>query len=337
MTIFVELDFLLKIYDNKFDDIDNNIVSTILHLLRQEDINFHINMEVDNNTFNQTSTSILKEVLEFLEIARIPTYANFEQAVISKESLSDKVFFVNNRPTWKQTALYKGALIFDYIQVKDILTTGIYQFKIDLSEPFLGWSNFSNLSSLISNEISLIDKYCLCDRNNQRIKDNVSGFFKSIIPITHRGKVYIYSETFNQHPDELKPPVELTPNTQSEWLENKKEELANKSLLKVKSGLRDYNDLDLKIIRLYTNNNLRDHKIYGGFTFHDRVFLSDYFTVDFTKGINIKPWKESNSQIIVDCFFDPYTFKRIKKMKRLLKKYRKELDDYPAPIWKIIS
>lgn len=59
--------------------------------------------------------------------------------------------------------------------------------------------------------------------------------------------------------------------------------------------------------------------------FHDRVLISNFFTIDSGVGFNLLPARASNSQILVETIFDKYTYKRINNLRKACNKYEQNL------------
>lgn len=227
---------------------------------------------------------------------RLFKHSDFEQTIIF--SASDE--------KWFEEAEAKGALCFSYenYQRKIHGIINSCHFKIDLSEQFKSWKYFTSLSNLPLNQLLINDNYILTDKSNQPLNQNVISLLQTLL---FNKKESTTIEIFTK---DLNP---ISPN------KSHVKEAAKKRLKKLNSGL----DSDLHSIKII-NNDLQKEK----FDLHDRVLLSNFFSIDSGKGFNLFPYKKSNSQITVETIFDKYTYQRLNNHLKIYKDYMKKLSIY---------
>lgn len=216
------------------------------------------------------------------------------------------LIFTAEQEIWFKEAEARGALCFsigDY-QKKIEQFIEATHFKIDLNEVFDGWHKFSSLSDVPFNQITLSDNYILTNKANQKMDENIISFLKVILrgKADQEIKIDIYTKNVG----------ELSPGTDEQIRETTKNRYR-----KLNSGLANFK----KKTRII-NNNLRP----STFDFHDRTFLSNFFSIDSGKGFNLLPHKNSNSQILVESIFERYTYKRIKNLFKMHNEYLETIE-----------
>lgn len=229
---------------------------------------------------------------------------DIEAHFFSNSNCTQTLIFTKEHKEWFESAENQGALCGSFENYESRIESFIKKthFRIDLSEPFGGWSifHFENLVPL--NFIKLNDNYILTDKRQQRIDDNLVPILKNLINSRNTTDIEILSKDFN-------------PEGQGSIEQIK--EAALKRHRKLNSALANFN----KSIRLVQNDLVRD------FDPHDRILLSNFFMVDSGKGFNLIPFKTSNSQIICESIFNKYTYKRLKNHLKMISNYHKRLDN----------
>lgn len=295
--------------------------------------NFCIEFDQDNPSQGQkVLASIFEEYgeVEWFIDAEINTPEDFEalemnyyffakrsdyKAPIGVSSLKEELF---ERSTFQQTLVFaaaehewfkeaeaKGALCFSYgvyeKRLSEIVTSCHY--KIDLSESFSGWTAFDCLRHIPFNEILLNDNYILSDKKHQPMDKNIISLLKNLLEQKREQEVKL-----NIFTKDLNPKQPGTDEQTKEAVETR--------YRKLNSGLANFK----KKIKIINNDLQRDH-----YELHDRVILTNFFSIDSGKGFNLIPGKQSNSQIVVETIFDKYTYKRIKNHKKIYNDYLKRL------------
>lgn len=228
---------------------------------------------------------------------------SIESGIQMNTSEKSVLVLTKDRQDWNDEAEKQGLLclsIQDYEKrIEEIIQK--YHYKIDLSEDTFEWENLQIFSVL--NHVVLNDNYILTDKDQQKIDHNLSPLLKQCITQSDREfLINIYSKDFGEKNKGL--PAEV-----KEAVKERKSKL-NRVFANYK--------VKFKII----NNALPN----SGIQFHDRVLLTNFQSIDCGVGFNLfsgknSRIKKSNSQIVSETIFDLYTYKRIKNLKKMHRKY----------------
>lgn len=275
---------------------------------------------------------ILTEFTEtrwFIDVEAVESHEKLEELKLSNYLLGEKIAssiphipvqsikeFLNKKHQFENTTLVftqktmnwfeevenRGAICFSLEnyeeKINDIVRN--YHYKIDLSGEGFKWEKLRVLHNI--NQVLLNDNYILVDKGDQKLDHNLMPLLKQLIPDFDREMaIEIYSKEFNVKsgmPEEIK-------------------KLVSEKLQKLNRVFANYKT-KFKII----NNSLSNTEI----NFHDRMIITNFQTIDSGAGFNLfsgkNKWnKNINSQIISETIFEPYTYKRIKNLKRAHKKY----------------
>lgn len=201
---------------------------------------------------------------------------------------------------WFSEISQKGGLCLtsdNYKQViEDIINT--CHVKHDLSKGFVGWTVLKCLRKLPSKYLIINDSYIL---KNKKIVD------KSLIPLldnlitnpNHEFTVQIFTNYVGSRRDKDFDPVQV------------------KDIHNHLSNIFEAKSLNFFVFRnMITGTSFR---------FHDRLIISDFFTIDCGIGFDLWGTKPNNSQIIIESVFDIYTYQRINNLKAEFMHHRKKL------------
>ncbi len=216
------------------------------------------------------------------------------------------LIFMKNEQEWFPKAEQKGALCFTWGNYEERISKIIENtnFKIDLSEGFTGWDSFVSLQKVPFNYVLVNDNYLLTDKARQKMDKNIIPFLKIILKgkSEQEIKLDVYTKDFNPKQPRRDEQIKVA---------------AKKRFGKLNRGLANFR----KKSRLI-NNDLKP----SSYDFHDRVVLSNFFSIDSGQGFNLIPHKKSNSQVIVETIFDKYTYKRIKNLMKMHNEYVEKLE-----------
>ncbi len=195
---------------------------------------------------------------------------------------------------WFPLLKEKGVLCYSY----DDYETEIQNFrdkthfKIDLSEPEnipFKWNRFNFLNRQ-TNFIIISDHHILCDKDGQKIRNNLIPMLKESLDRNHSYSVFIFTEL-------------------TEDFEKKRGQL--------NSALNGYQ------VKIHLFNFLHE---FESFDFHDRILYSNYTLTDSGKGFNLNSTKPKNSLIVSASVFEKLTFKRFNTHLKELEKYIRRLE-----------
>ena len=231
--------------------------------------------------------------------------SSLEEELFTRSTFQQTLVFTASEHDWFKEAEAKGALCFSYDtyekSLSDIINSCHY--KIDLSENFSSWAAFDCLRHIPFNEVILNDNYILSDKKQQPMDKNIIGLLKNLLVKKRAQEVKLSIFTKDLNPKQ--------PGTDEQI-----QEAVETRYRKLNSGLANFK----KQIQIVNNDLQRDH-----YELHDRVLLTNFFSIDSGKGFNLLPGKQSNSQIIIETIFDKYTYKRIKNHKKIYNDYLKRL------------
>ncbi len=196
---------------------------------------------------------------------------------------------------WFPLLKEKGVLCFSYDSYEKELKEFISgtHFKVDLSDEGnipIDWKIFQFLKSH-SNFVLISDSYILCDKDGQKIKNNLVKLLKENLNKNQPYSIFLITKV----------------NIDIERNEN----LLNRELSGYKAKIFIFNDLPE-----FENIDL-----------HDRVLYSNYTMTDSGKGFNLNSSKPLNSQIVSTSIFEKYTYKRFNSHFKELTKYLNKLEN----------
>jgi hypothetical protein len=302
MNLYIEKEFLFDFALGYDESSSSNAARRLFNFISFPEMERFIDVEITPENLEDFEYCFAKTKISTI---KFPVEKNFEKFVEQQDSLSCSVFLLGKETIWIDHAAEKGALCFtlsDYERKVDALINHVH-FKIDLSEPFIGWSLFTQLTSFTSSKLFITDNYLLVDKSSQRIDHNCGLLFKSILSTSKEYELSVFTRKLDE-------PANATPQEIVE--------IAIKKRGKLHSILSNYH-VNINL----TNNGLRDSSF-----FHDRILLTDYYLLESTKGFNLMPWTASNAQIICESIFEKFTYKRIKNL-------RKRFDAYSLSITKL--
>ncbi len=307
MELYVEKEFLDNFsieFDHKNPSLGQKIVASIFE--DYGDVEWFIDVEMNTpedfealelNYYFFAKRSNYKAPMGVTSIKeRLFKHSNFEQTIIF--SASDE--------KWFEEAEAKGALCFSYenYQRKILGIINSCHYKIDLSEQFKSWEILKGLCEMPFNQILINDNYILADKNQHPIDKNLLGMLKILLVNKRTQEIGLNIFTKDMNP--------LKPGTDEQI-----KAVAAVRYQKLNSGLANYK----KKIRIINNDLQKDH-----YELHDRVLLTNFFSIDSGKGFNLIPGKQSNSQIVVETIFDKYTYKRLRNLKKMHNDYLKRFE-----------
>ena len=216
------------------------------------------------------------------------------------------LIFTDNEEPWHKEAESTGALCFSSENFQNKIEGIIKKahFKIDLSEDFKNWDFFNSVNQIPFNELLINDNYILTDKSQQLMDKNIIPFFKLLLDNKKDSEIKCHIFTKDLNPTQPKGDDQI-------W------EAVEKRHKKLNSGLANFK----KKIRIVNNSVQTDH-----YDLHDRVLLTNFFSIDSGKGFNLIPHKKSNSQVVVETIFDKYTYKRIKNHLKIYEEYLKRFE-----------
>ena len=306
MELYVEKEFLDNFsieFDHKNPSLGQKIVASIFE--DYGDVEWFIDAKMNtpkdfeelemNNFFAKRSNYKPPQGVTSIK-ERLFKHSNFEQTII----------FTASEEEWFKEAEAKGALCFSYenYEGKILGIISSCHYKIDLSEQFKSWEIFKGLGDIPFNEILINDNYILADKNQHPIDKNLLGLLKILLENKRTQEIGLNIFTKDLNPKQ--------PGTDEQI-----KAVAVLRYQKLNSGLANYK----KKIRIINNDLQRDH-----YELHDRVLLTNFFSIDSGKGFNLIPGKQSNSQIVVETIFDKYTYKRLRNLKKIHNDYLKRFN-----------
>ena len=232
--------------------------------------------------------------------------SSLKEELFSKSTFHQTLVLSATEQDWFKEAEAKGGLCFSYDNYEKRLSEIINSchYKIDLSETFRSWEAFNSLKHIPFNEIVLNDNYVLNDNKQQPMDKNIIGLLKNLLEQKREQEVRVKIFTKDLNP---KPP----------GTDQQIKEAVEIRYRKLNSGLANFK----KKVQIINNDLQRDY-----YELHDRVLITNFFSIDSGKGFNLIPGKQSNSQIVVETIFDKYTYKRIKNHKKIYDDYLKRLN-----------
>ena len=306
MELYVEKEFLDNFcieFDNESPTQGQKILASIFE--EYGEVEWFIDTEID------TPEDFEALELNYYFFAKRSDYkppigvSNLKDELFRKSKFKQTLVFTALKQEWFQEAEAKGALCFSYDTYEKRLSeiTNSCHYKIDLSETFSSWGAFDCLQHIPFNEILLNDNYILSDKKQQPMDKNIIGLLKNLLEQKRAQEIKLNIFTKDLNPKQ--------PGTDEQI-----KEAVEIRYRKLNSGLANFK----KKIQLVNNDLQRDH-----YELHDRVLITNFFSIDSGKGFNLLPGKQSNSQIVVETIFDKYTYKRIKNHKKIYNNYLERL------------
>lgn len=251
------------------------------------------------NLFTNTSVSFINEsrILSlFSDInLNIKFNVDFDHRFNNQFTLSSQtLIFTKSTKSWFSSVKNKGALCYSYndyeIEIRNFRDKT--HFKIDLSAqeniPFK-WNRFNFLNKQ-TNFIIISDHHILCDKDGQKIKNNLIPMLKESLDRNHSYSVFIFTELTKDY---------------------------EKKRGQINSALNGY------LVKIHLFNFLPE---FESFDFHDRILYSNYTLTDSGKGFNLNSTKPKNSLIVSESIFEKLTFKRFNTHLKELEKYIRKLE-----------
>ena len=297
MELFIEKEFL---EDFEIDSEKNPIKEVVKNIItnygdKQVFINY------DEKDFVQ-----LKNEYEFFALicnTTVPIPVSNIKESVKKSNFLQTLVFTKKEENWFEEIENKGALCFsfdNYEQKIKIIIDNLH-FRIDLSEQFNGWSFLDVFKTISYNKIIVTDGYVLVDSAGQKMEENIIPILKKLSdPCLNNISITFFTK-------ELKPI-----SNQAKYIREK----AKKRIKKFDSLFANIN-VKFKII----NSSLN-----FGVDLHDRNIATNFSLLDSGKGLNLIPYKNSNSQIISETIFEKYTYNRLNSILRQQNKYIEKLN-----------
>jgi hypothetical protein len=297
MELFIEKEFL---EDFEIDSEKNPIKEVVKNIItnygdKQVFINY------DEKDFVQ-----LKNEYEFFALicnTTVPIPVSDIKESVKKSNFLQTLVFTKKEENWFEEIENKGALCFsfdNYEQKIKIIIDNLH-FRIDLSEQFNGWSFLDVFKTISYNKIIVTDGYVLVDSDGQKMEENIIPILKKL------SDACLNNISITFFTKELKPI-----SNQAKYIREK----AKKRIKKFNSLFANIN-VKFKII----NSSLN-----FGVDLHDRNIATNFSLLDSGKGLNLIPYKNSNSQIISETIFEKYTYNRLNSILRQQNKYIEKLN-----------
>jgi hypothetical protein len=297
MELFIEKEFL---EDFEIDSEKNPIKEVVKNIItnygdKQVFINY------DEKDFVQ-----LKNEYEFFALicnTTVPIPVSDIKESVKKSNFLQTLVFTKKEENWFEEIENKGALCFsfdNYEQKIKIIIDNLH-FRIDLSEQFNGWSFLDVFKTISYNKIIVTDGYVLVDSDGQKMEENIIPILKKL------SDACLNNISITFFTKELKPI-----SNQAKYIREK----AKKRIKKFDSLFANIN-VKFKII----NSSLN-----FGIDLHDRNIATNFSLLDSGKGLNLIPYKNSNSQIISETIFEKYTYNRLNSILRQQNKYIEKLN-----------
>jgi hypothetical protein len=297
MELFIEKEFL---EDFEIDFEKNPIKEVVKKIITNYgDKQVFINYE--EKDFVQ-----LKNEYEFFALicnTTVPIPVSNIKESVKKSNFLQTLVFTKKEENWFEEIENKGALCFsfdNYEQKIKIIIDNLH-FRIDLSEQFNGWSFLDVFKTISYNKIIVTDGYVLVDSDGQKMEENIIPILKKL------SDACLNNISITFFTKELKPI-----SNQAKYIREK----AKKRITKFNSLFANIN-VKFKIIN--SSLNL-------GIDLHDRNIATNFSLLDSGKGLNLIPYKNSNSQIISETIFEKYTYNRLNSILRLQNKYIEKLN-----------
>lgn len=281
MELYIEKEFLDNFYLEYDEENSTRGQKALAGILKEYgEVDWYIDAEIED-----------AETLENLKLSNpFFAYRATYSPPIPVKSLQDHFFknsqcrqtliFTDKEEAWLKEAESKGALCFSSGNFQNKIENIIEKahFKIDLSEEFKNWDVFNSLNQIPFNELLVNDNYILTDKPQQLMDNNIIPFFKLLLSNKKESEIQCLIFTKDLNPIQPKGDDQV-------W------EAVEKRHKKLNSGLANFK----KKIRIVNNSVQTDH-----YDLHDRVLLTNFFSIDSGKGFNLIPHKKSNSQVVVE-------------------------------------
>jgi hypothetical protein len=297
MELFIDIDFLedfeIDFEKNQIKEVVKNIITNYGD--KQVFINY------DEKDFVQ-----LKNEYEFFALicnTTVPIPVSNIKESVKKSNFSQTLVFTKKEENWFEEIENKGALCFSFDNYEEKIKIIIdnLHFRIDLSEQFNDWGFLDVFKNISYNKIIVTDGYVLVDSDGQKMEENIIPILKKISdPCLNNISITFFTK-------ELKPI-----SNQAKYIREK----AKKRITKFNSLFANIN-VKFKIIN--SSLNL-------GIDLHDRNIATNFSLLDSGKGLNLIPYKNSNSQIISETIFEKYTYNRLNSILRQQNKYIEKLN-----------
>jgi hypothetical protein len=297
MDLYVEKEFINKINQDYKDNNNNPSLEIIVSILKEYgDVRIYIDCDDDNLKVLENENYLIA-IKTTHSLGPIPINSNIKDHFFKVSNHEQTLVFTYEKQSWFEEAEQKGAICFSYEnyneKIAEILNI-CNAIKVDLSENFAGWDNFSELKKIPKNKILINDKYFF-DSNggNDPIKENIIPLFKNIIAENSKLSIEIFTDFLNTKKENKNiKPIDIN---------------------KIKSSFNNIFRRDFDIVFEYIH-----------FNFHDRILYSNFFMIECPIGFNFNKRKIENSKITVDSIFDKFNYKRINNHFRLHKEKKDE-------------
>ena len=316
MELYLEKEFLEDFYLD-FDD-------TSIKLILKNIITNYGDKKVFINYSEIEFAQLKQENMFFALICNttVPVPVESIEESVKKSNLSQTLIFTNREESWFKEIENKGALCFSFDNYEEKIKSIInnLHFKIDLSEPLIGWGFLDAFKTINYNKVVIIDGYILGDKTGQKIEDNIIPILKKIVT---NNNLLITFLTKDLNPNKA------VPYTTEKIKQNFKEK-AKKSFKKL-NQIFPKDQIQFAII----NSNLNNESSVEGFDMHDRNIVTNFSLMDSGLGFNLFPHKSSNSQLVSETIFDKYTYKRLNNILKKQKKYIEDISILEKNIFKM--
>lgn len=173
-------------------------------------------------------------------------------------------------------------------------------------ELFNGWQDLSFVGQCPTNSIVIIDKYILCNKYNQRLKDNLIPLLEILIPEKYMGRIdlLIMSEEFL-----------------SEQRDRPTDEKVKDIYNHILTSIYKFKSIEFKINILVHNKAFYP---FNNMIIHDRIIYTNYYTIESGPGFNLFEGKKRlcvNSTVDIHFNFQPFYMKVLPRHIESLKKY----------------
>jgi hypothetical protein len=297
MELFIEKEFL-----EDFEiDFEKNPIKEVVKKIITNYGDKQVFINYDEKDFVQ-----LKNEYEFFALicnTTVPIPVSNIKESVKKSNFLQTLVFTKKEENWFEEIENKGALCFsfdNYEQKIKIIIDNLH-FRIDLSEQFNGWSFLDVFKTISYNKIIVTDGYVLVDSDGQKMEENIIPILKKL------SDACLNNISITFFTKELKPI-----SNQAKYIREK----AKKRITKFNSLFANIN-VKFKIIN--SSLNL-------GIDLHDRNIATNFSLLDSGKGLNLIPYKNSNSQIISETIFEKYTYNRLNSILRQQNKYIEKLN-----------
>lgn len=171
---------------------------------------------------------------------------------------------------------------------------------------FNSWRDLKTVSLSPTNSIIIVDKYILCDKQTQRIQDNLIPALANIIPENYHGQldIIILSE-------------EIVSNQKTRSTEEKAKEVYDQ----IRGSLSNLKSINFKLKILIHSKAFYPNDF---MSLHDRLIYTNYYTIESGQGFNLFNGKQrlcANSKVQIHFNFQPFYMKVLPRHIESLKKY----------------